>query len=59
MAKAKANKSFKDWEAEEVELTFGINRLHSMPFIDHLKSIKLPVPRWKRCRRRPAAIVNA
>jgi hypothetical protein len=42
MAKAKANKSFKDWEAEEVELTFGINRLHSMPFIDHLKSIKLP-----------------
>jgi hypothetical protein len=42
MAKAKANKSFKDWEAEEVELTFGINRLHSMPFIDSLKNIKLP-----------------
>jgi hypothetical protein len=42
MAKAKANKPFKDWEAEEVELTFGINRLHSMPFIDNLKNIKLP-----------------
>ena len=42
MAKAKANKAFKDWEAEEVELTFGINRLHSMPFIDNLKNIKLP-----------------
>ncbi len=34
MAKAKANKAFKDWTYEEVGDTFGIQKLRSTPFID-------------------------
>ena len=41
MAKAKANKAFKDWTYEEVGDTFGIQKLRSTPFIDNLKNIKL------------------
>lgn len=36
------NKPFKDWQAEEVEKTFGIEKLRTLPFLEELKSIKLP-----------------
>jgi hypothetical protein len=42
MAKAKANKAFKDWTYEEVGDTFGISLLRTTPFLEQLKGIKLP-----------------
>lgn len=42
MAKRKTSKPFKDWQAEEVEQTFGIQRLRSLPLLDEIKKIKLP-----------------
>jgi hypothetical protein len=41
MAK-KSNKAFKDWQAEEVELTFGIQRHRSLPFLEELKKLSFP-----------------
>jgi hypothetical protein len=40
MAKLK-HKSFKDWQAEEVELAFDIDRKRTLPFLEHIKTIKL------------------
>lgn len=36
------HKSFKDWQAEEIEKTFGIKRLRSLPFLEKITKIKLP-----------------
>lgn len=41
MAKSK-KKPFKDWQAEEVEKTFGIEKKRTLPFLECLKSIALP-----------------
>ena len=38
----KPNKSFKDWQAEEVEKAFGIKKHRTLPFLESLKSIQLP-----------------
>jgi hypothetical protein len=35
-------KPFKDWQAEEVEKAFGVKKLRTLPFIENLKSLKLP-----------------
>ncbi len=40
--KPKKHKSFKDWQAEEVEKTFGIKRLRTLPVLEHLKTLKFP-----------------
>lgn len=40
MAKKSNRKPFKDWQAEEVEKTFGIKRLRTLPFLEDLKKIK-------------------
>ncbi len=42
MKSKKINKSFKDWQAEEVEKTFEIKRLRTLPVLEHLKTLKLP-----------------
>lgn len=33
-------KSYKDWQAEEVEKAFGLKRLRTLPFLENVKSIK-------------------
>lgn len=35
-------KSFKDWQYEEVENTFGLTRLRTLPFLEEVKKITLP-----------------
>jgi hypothetical protein len=35
------NKSFNDWQAEEVEKAFGIKKLRTLPFLESLKEIRL------------------
>ena len=40
--KKNPDKRFKDWQAEEIEKTFGIKRLRTLPFLEQLKNIKLP-----------------
>jgi hypothetical protein len=42
MAKRKPNKPFKDWQAEQVEQTFGVQHLRSLPLLEEIKKIKLP-----------------
>ncbi|TAE03887.1 MAG: hypothetical protein EAZ97_00890 [Bacteroidetes bacterium] len=42
MASKKPNKSFKDWQAEEVEKTFGITKKRTLPILETLKKVKLP-----------------
>ncbi len=42
MNKKPKNKPFKDWQAEEVEQTFGVNRLMTLPLLESLKTISLP-----------------
>lgn len=39
MKKTKENKSFKDWAAEEVEKTFGITRLDTLPILEYFKTL--------------------
>ena len=38
----KPNKSFKDWQAEEVEKAFDIKKHRTLPFLESLKAIQLP-----------------
>ena len=33
----KKNKSFKDWQYEEVEQAFGLTRLRTLPILEELK----------------------
>ena len=35
-------KSFKDWQYEEVENTFGLTRLRTLPFIEEAQKMTLP-----------------
>jgi hypothetical protein len=43
MTKKKSpDKRFKDWQYEEVNETFGLTRLRTLPFLEHLKTITLP-----------------
>ena len=35
------NKSFDEWQAEEVEKAFGIKKLRTLPFLESLKDFKL------------------
>jgi hypothetical protein len=39
----KGNKSFKDWQYEEVEQEFGLTRLRTLPFLESLKTLSLPL----------------
>jgi hypothetical protein len=39
---AKRNKSFKDWQYEEVEQEFGLTRLRTLPILEELKTIHFP-----------------
>ena len=48
MAKAKANKPFKDWTYEEVGDTFGLKRLFQHPLFDSFEKMKLPTNHPKR-----------
>jgi hypothetical protein len=34
-------KPFNDWQAEEVEEAFGIKKLRTLPFLDHIKTLRL------------------
>jgi hypothetical protein len=36
------NKPFTDWQAEEVEKTFGITRLDTLPILEHFTTLHLP-----------------
>ncbi len=42
MNKKPKNKPFKDWQYEEVAKTFDITRQRTLPFLEDLKTIKLP-----------------
>jgi hypothetical protein len=35
------NKPFTDWQAEEVEETFGVTRLDTLPILEHFKTLQL------------------
>jgi hypothetical protein len=39
----KINKPFNDWQAEEVEDTFGVTRMETLPFIESVKKLRLDV----------------
>jgi hypothetical protein len=39
--KKSAQKPFTDWQAEEVEEAFGIKKLRTLPFLDHIKTLRL------------------
>jgi hypothetical protein len=41
MATRPKNKSFKDWQYEEVEQEFGLTRFRTVPFLEEIKTIKL------------------
>ena len=38
----KPNKSFKDWQYEEVEQAFDLTRLRTLPFLEEIKKLSLP-----------------
>ncbi len=38
----KKNKSFKDWQYEEVEHAFGLTRLRTLPILEELKTLTFP-----------------
>jgi hypothetical protein len=48
MATRPRNKSFKDWQYEEVEQEFGLTRLRTVPFLEEIKTIKLPQDHFQR-----------